>query len=77
LPTKLSVYFVITILLVGRESLTANHLKTLTRADGINNRGQIVGAAATTDGHNRAFLLTPVGAPTKPDVMAGRGGRNP
>ncbi len=46
--------------LVGRQALVANHLKTLTLAEGINNSGQIVGTAATSDGYTRGFLLTPV-----------------
>jgi probable HAF family extracellular repeat protein len=36
-----------------------NHLQSLALACGINNAGQIIGTAFTTDGHQRASLLTP------------------
>jgi probable HAF family extracellular repeat protein len=56
--------------LVGKAALNAAGIKVLVYADGINDRGQIVGAGNDLDGNQVAFLLTPVDAKTKGEAGA-------
>jgi len=51
--------------LVGKAMLTNARLSALTRANGINERGQIVGTAKDNNGNDVGFVLTP-----KPVAMA-------